>query len=178
MKASDDIRLKDDAFRQAMLRRKAQRPMMEFPKDLEDRVMERIYASPLTSGTTIARRGKTVRLWIIRAAGVAAVVTGVVFLVGTLRPTERETVSPKVVAKAEVHTPAEPETKKELPQTAEVRTSPIPRMRPQPKAREDVAVKRAEDGAIAKAVEDVCINCELDAMSRELTAMIDGFENQ
>ena len=35
-----------------------------------------------------------------------------------------------------------------------------------------------EDNPPAKAEADVCIDCEMDAMDDELTAMINEFENQ
>ena len=44
MNMPDNIKPKDDALRQVMRRRKERRPSMELPKEVEDRVMERICA--------------------------------------------------------------------------------------------------------------------------------------
>lgn len=59
MKTSNDIKPQDDAIRQVMHRRKERRPMIELPKEVEDRVMERISTTERVS----APRGKVVELW-------------------------------------------------------------------------------------------------------------------
>ena len=68
MKTSNDIKPKDDALRQLMHRRKERRPMIELPKEVEDRVMERISTMEKVS----APRVKAVQLWILRAMSTAA----------------------------------------------------------------------------------------------------------
>ncbi|MBQ9636382.1 MAG: hypothetical protein IJV36_00610 [Prevotella sp.] len=165
----NDIQKKDDALQLVMQRRKERRPKVELPEGLEDRVMERISAS----GTKSTNKAKVARLWLFLAIGAAAVVTGIIFLVEGLKPAED--VLQNVVTKVEdAHSPIAHETEKELPQMAEVRTQAAPRKRPSCKVRKEVLA----DNAIAKTEDDVCISCELDAMSDELTAMINEFENQ
>ena len=46
MNMPDNIKPKDDALRQVMRRRKERRPSMELPKEVEDKVMERIHPPP------------------------------------------------------------------------------------------------------------------------------------
>ena len=70
---------------------------------------------------------------------------------------------------------AEPD--KEHPQIAEVNPLPTQRKKPTPKTKTNV-IATLEDNPLAKAEADVCIDCEMDAMDDELTAMINEFENQ
>ena len=169
MSTMNDIQKKDDALRLVMRRRKERRPVVNLPEGFEDRVMERIS----TSETKSTNNAKVVRLWLFRAIGAAAVVTGIIFLVEVLKPAED--VVQNVVAKIEdAHRPISHETEKELPQMAEVRTQATPRKRQSSKVRKEKNVREA----IAKTEDDVCISCEFEAMSEELTAMINEFENQ
>ena len=172
MKTSSDIKPKADALRQLMHRRKERRPMIELPKEVEDRVMERISTMEKVS----APRVKAVQLWILRAMSAAAAVACIFFLVETMIPEEKEETS-NVVAKTEVPKPVEQEAEpeKEHPQIAEVNPLPTQRKKPTPKTN---VIATLEDNPPAKAEVDVCIDCEMDAMDDELTAMINEFENQ
>lgn len=169
MNTTNDIKKKDDALRLVMQRRKERRPIAELSEGFEDRVMERIS----TTETASAPKAKVVRLWMLRAVSAAAVVVGIIFLIGVLKP--EEDVVQNIVSKVEdVHSPIATETEKELPQLAEVRTQATPRNRQSPKVRKENPARVA----IVKTEDDVCISCEIDAMSDELTAMINEFENQ
>ena len=174
MKTSNDIKPKDDALRQLMRRRKERRPMIELPKEVEDRVMERISTIEKAS----APRVKVMQLWILRAVSAAAVIASVFFLVETVIPEEKEEPS-NVVAKVEVRKPIETELeqKKEQPQIAEVNLRPTQRKKLTPKTMTNV-IASVKDVSLAKAEADVCIDCEMAAMDCELTAMINEFENQ
>ena len=172
MKTSSDIKPKADALRQLMHRRKERRPMIELPKEVEDRVMERISTMEKVS----APRVKAVQLWILRAMSAAAAIACIFFLVETMIPEEKEETS-NVVTKTEVPKPVEQEAEpeKEHPQIAEVNPLPTQRKKPTPKTN---VIATLEDNPPAKAEVDVCIDCEMDAMDDELTAMINEFENQ
>ena len=172
MKTSSDIKPKDDALRQLMHRRKERRPMTELPREIEDRVMERIAAIEKAS----VPRAKIVQLWFLRAMSAAAAVACIFFLVETMIPEEKEETS-NVVAKTEVPKPVEQEAEpeKEHPQSAEVNPRPTQRKKPTPKTN---VIAALEDNPPAKAEVDVCIDCEMAAMDCELTAMINEFENQ
>ena len=171
MKSPNDIKPQDDAIRQVMHRRKERRPMIELPKEVEDRVMERISTIEKAS----APRGKVVQLWFLRAVSAAAAIACIFFLVETMIPEEKEEPS-NVVAKVEVPKPVEPE-EKELPQIAEVNPHPTQRKKPTSKTKTNV-IASVKDISLAKAEADVCIDCEMAAMDDELTAMINEFENQ
>jgi len=173
MKTSNYIKPKDDALRQLMHRRKERRPMIELPKEVEDRVMERISTIEKAS----APRGKVVQGWFLYAASAAAIAC-IFFLVETMIPEEKEEPS-SVVAKVEVPKPMEPEVKpeKEQPQIAEVNLRPAQRKKLTPKTMTNV-IACVKDVSLAKAEADVCIDCEMAAMDCELTAMINEFENQ
>ena len=171
MKASEDINTKYDAIRQVMHRRKERRPVIELPKEVEDRVMERIS----TIGKVSAPRGRVVRMWTLRAMSAAAAIASIFFLVETLIPEEKEG-KPNVVAKVEVRKPVEPE--KEQPRIAEASTQSAQRKKHAPKTKRTIVTSKAEDISHAKAEGDVCIDCEMDAMASDLAAMIDEFENQ
>ena len=168
MKTSSDIKPKDDALRQLMHRRKERRPMTELPKEIEDRVMERIAAIEKAS----VPRAKIVQLWFLRAMSAAAAVACIFFLVETMIPEEKEE-SSNVVAKTEVPKRVEQEAEPEK----EVNPLPTQRKKPTPKTKTNV-IATLEDNPLAKAEADVCIDCEMDAMDDELTAMINEFENQ
>lgn len=170
MKSPNDIKPQDDAIRQVMHRRKERRPMIELPKEVEDRVMERISTIEKAS----APRGKVVQLWFLRAVSAAAAIACIFFLVETMIPEEKEEPS-NVVAKVEVPQPVEPE-EKELPQIAEVNPHPTQRKKPMSKTKTNV-IASVKDVSLAKAEADVCIDCEMAAMDDELTAMINEFEN-
>lgn len=172
MKTSSDIKPKADALRQLMHRRKERRPMIELPKEVEDRVMERISTMEKVS----APRVKAGQLWILRAISAAAAIACIFFLVETMIPEEKEETS-NVVAKTEVPKPVEQEAEpeKEHPQIAEVNPLPTQRKKPTPKTN---VIATLEDNPPAKAEVDVCIDCEMAAMDCELTAMINEFENQ
>lgn len=174
MKTSNDIKPQDDAIRQVMHRRKERRPMIELPKEVEDRVMERISTTERVS----APRGKVVELWFFRAMSAAAAIACIFFLVETMIPEEKEEPS-NVVAKVEVPKPVEPEAEpeKEQPKIAEVNLRPAQRKKLTPKTMTNV-IASVKDVSLAKAEADVCIDCEMAAMDCELTVMINEFENQ
>ena len=146
--------------------------MTELPREIEDRVMERIAAIEKDS----VPRVKIVQLWFLRAMSAAAAVACIFFLVETMIPEEKEE-SSNVVAKTEVPKPVEQEAEpeKEHPQIAEVNPLPTQRKKQTPKTN---VIATLEDNPPAKAEVDVCIDCEMDAMDGELTAMINEFENQ
>ena len=148
--------------------------MIELPKEVEDRVMERISTMEKVS----APRVKAVQLSILRAMSAAAAIASIFFLVETMIPEEMEEPS-NVVAKVEVTKPVEPEAEleKEQPKIAEVNLRPTQRKKPTPKTKTKV-VASVEDVPPAEAEADVCIDCEMAAMDCELTAMINEFENQ
>lgn len=169
MNTTNDITKKDDAIRLVMQRRKERRPVVELPEGFEDRVIERISTTEMASDP----KAKVVRLWMLRAVSAAAVVVGIIFLIGVLKPDGNKSLD--VAAKVEeVYRPIVPEPEKELPQMAEVRTQATPRKRQSPKPRK----QKTADDVMTKVADDVCINCEIDAMSNELTAMINEFEKQ
>ena len=169
MSTMNDIQKKDDAFRKVIRRRKERRPIVELPEGFEDRVMERISESETKS----TNKAKVARLWLFRAIGAAAVITGIIFLIEVLKPADG--VVQNVVSKVEdAHSPIAPKTEKVLPQMAEVRTQATPRKKQSSKGRKEKIARET----IVKTEDDVCISCELDAMSDELTAMINEFENQ
>lgn len=149
--------------------------MIELPKEVEDRVMERIS----TMEKVAAPKVKAVQLWILRAMSAAAAIASIFFLVETMIPEEKEEPSNVVVAKVEVTKPVEPEAEpeKEQPKIAEVNLRPTQRKKPTPKTKTKV-VASVEDVPPAEAEADVCIDCEMAAMDCELTAMINEFENQ
>ena len=179
----DDMPLKEIAYildseasilASRLRRMKERRPMIELPKEVEDRVMERISTMEKVS----APRVKAVQLWILRAMSAAAAIACIFFLVETMIPEEKEEPS-NVVAKVEVPKPVEPEAEleKEQPKIAEVNLRPTQRKKPTPKTKTNV-VASVEDVPLAEAEADVCIDCEMAAMDCELTAMINEFENQ
>ena len=169
MNTTNDITKKGDALRLVMQRRKERRPVVELPEGFEDRVMERIF----TTETASAPKAKVVRLWVLRAVSAAAVITGIIFLIEVLKPAE-DVAQNKVSKVEDAHSPIAPITEKELPQMAEVRTQATPRKKQSSKGRNAKNTRET----ILKTEDDVCISCELDAMSDELTAMINEFENQ
>lgn len=169
MNRTNDITKKGDALRLVMQRRKERRPVVELPEGFEDRVMERIS----TSKTASVHKTKIARLWVLRAVSAAAVITGIIFLIEVLKPAE-DVVQNKVSKVEDAHSPIAPETEKVLPQMAEVRPQATPRKRQSSKGRKEKIARET----IVKTEDDVCISCELDAMSDELTAMINEFENQ
>ena len=59
--------------------------MIELPKEVEDRVMERISTIEKAS----APRGKVVQLWFLRAVSAAAAIACIFFLVETMIPEEK-----------------------------------------------------------------------------------------
>lgn len=169
MNRTNDITKKGDALRLVMQWRKERRPVVELPEGFEDRVMERISESETKS----TNKAKVARLWLFRAIGAAAVITGIIFLIEVLKPADG--VVQNVVSKVEdAHSPIAPKTEKELLQMAEVRTQATPRKKQSSKGRKEKIARET----IVKTEDDVCISCELDAMSDELTAMINEFENQ
>lgn len=211
MTTINDTAQKDEALRRMMQQRRERREDTTFPKELENRVMERIYASTPASDTVVRPRARSVRLWTVRAVGVAAAVAGVFFFVDALRPTESLNVSPRIVAKVEeIHRPIGADVKEEGTARSQPQARPLsqahslsscpaslykppfgPSARPLPPHQGQTSVRpsspapkpaepssHGEAHPTAKAEDEVCISCELDAMSCELTAMIDGFEKQ
>ena len=160
-----------------MQRRKALRPATTLPEGLEDRVMDRINHH--------ARKARLVRLWAIRIASAAAIAI-IIFFAETIMQ-EKTVENPKAVAKAEVRQTIRTDTKaEERPvQTAEVvqatqhHSSPAPRRQhKQPDMLQESPLKVAEETMLDQTLQDVCIDCEMDAMTSDLTAMFNEFENQ
>ena len=85
-----------------------------------------------------------------------------------------------IVAKVEIHQPVEPGTniKREHPQTSvpDTRIDLQKKRGLPPKTEKADKIENVAHDPIEKT--EVCINCELDAMADELTAMINEFENQ
>lgn len=198
MKTTNDITKKDDALRLVMQRRKERRPVVELPEGFEDRVMERISGSETKS----TNKAKVARLWLFRAIGAAAVVSGIIFLVEVKAP-EAPPSAPERLRVGELRSGmgATIDRLSDLPKTevsevpptisegkalpsyvssvaSSLRSSAVPKGTAnagKPNNKTIVAPSGAERGASAASI---CIDCELDAMSDELTAMINEFENQ
>ena len=198
MKTTNDITKKDDALRLVMQRRKERRPVVELPEGFEDRVMERISESETKS----TNKAKVVRLWLFRAIGAAAVVSGIIFLVEVKAP-EAPPSAPERLRVGELRSGmgATIDLLSDLPKTevsevpptisegkalpsyvssvaSSLRSSAAPKGTAnagKPNNKTIVAPSGAEGGASEASI---CIDCELDAMSDELTAMINEFENQ
>lgn len=172
MNMPDNIKPKNDALRQVMRRRKERRPSMELPKEVEDRVMERIH--------TPHRGAGGLSLSILRSLSAAAAIAGFLVLAETMMPERQKEDIPAIVAKVEIHQPVEPgtNTKKEHPQTSapDTRIAPQKKRGPSPKTVKADKFENVPHDPFEKT--EVCINCELDAMADELTAMINEFENQ
>ena len=204
MNMPDNIKPKDDALRQVMRRRKERRPSMELPKEVEDRVMERICAPDKVKSEerrvkseerrvkSEERRVKnqnvfllaqlydsslfTLRssLSILRPLSAAAAIACILVLAETMIPESQIDVEPALVAKIEVYRPLKPVAEPERPAVVAADEPAVTqRKRHSPKVRK-TAVRQVTDVTDA----EVCINCELDAMADELTAMINEFENQ
>ncbi|MGM9707494.1 MAG: hypothetical protein ACI3YM_07790 [Prevotella sp.] len=170
----DNNKPKDDALRQVMRRRKERRPKMELPKEVEDRVMERICISSTKPDTPSAANTKVVRLWILRSLSAAAAIAGILVLAETMIPESHKDVEPALEAKIEVYRPQEHVAEHERPAVvAADEPAATHRKLHSPKVRK-TTVRQLPDESDA----EVCINCELDAMADELTAMINEFENQ
>ena len=213
----DNIKPKDDALRQVMRRRKERRPSMELPKEVEDRVMERIcapdkvkseerrvkseerrvknqnvfllaqlYDSSLftlhSSFFTLRSSLFTLRssLSILRPLSAAAAIACILVLAETMIPEKQKEDISAIVAKVEIHQPVEPgtNTKREHPQTSvpDTQIASLKKRGLPPKTEKADEIENVAHDPIEKT--EVCINCELDAMADELTAMINEFENQ
>ncbi|MGN0222322.1 MAG: hypothetical protein ACI4BA_09450 [Prevotella sp.] len=206
----DNIKPKDDALRQVMRRRKERRPSMELPKEVEDRVMERICAPDKVKSEerrvkseerrvkSEERRVKnqnvfllaqlydsslfTLRssLSILRPLSAAAAIACILVLAETMIPEKQKEDISAIVAKVEIHQPVEPgtNTKREHPQTSvtDTQIASLKKRGLPPKTEKADKIENVAHDPIEKA--EVCINCELDAMADELTAMINEFENQ
>ena len=177
MTTTNDIPQKDDALRRAMQHRKALRPATTLPEGLEDRVMDRI--------TRHVRKARLVRLWAIRIASAAAI--AIVFFFAETMMQEKDVEKPKAVAKAEVRQTIRTDTKAEerpvhtaeLVQATQHHSSPAPRRQhKQPDMLQEPTLDVAEETTLAQTQQDVCIDCEMAAMTSDLTAMINEFENQ
>ena len=168
MNMPDNIKPKDDALRQVMRRRKERRPSMELPKEVEDRVMERIH--------TPHRGAGGLSLSILRSLSAAAAIAGFLVLAETMMPERQKEDIPAIVAKEENPQPVEPgtNTKREHPQ--DTRIASQKKRGPSPKTEKADKIENVAHAPLEKT--EVCINCELDAMADELTAMINEFENQ
>ena len=87
---------------------------------------------------------------------------------------------PAIVAKEEIPQPVEPgtNTKREHPQTSapDTRIASQKKRGLSPKTEKADKIENVAHAPLEKT--EVCINCELDAMADELTAMINEFENQ
>ena len=203
MNMPDNIKPKDDALRQVMRRRKERRPSMELPKEVEDRVMERICAPDKVKSEerrvkSEERRVKnqnvfllaqlydsslfTLRssLSILRPLSAAAAIACILVLAETMIPERQKEDISAIVAKVEIHQPVEPgtNTKREHPQTSvpDTRIALQKKKGLSPKTEKADKIENVAHDPIEKT--EVCINCELDAMADELTAMINEFENQ
>ena len=217
MNMPDNIKPKDDALRQVMRRRKERRPSMELPKEVEDRVMERICAPDKVKSEerrvkseerrvkSEERRVKnqnvfllaqlydsslftlhssffTLRssLSILRPLGAAAAIACILVLAETMIPEKQKEDISAIVAKVEIHQPVEPgtNTKREHPQTSvpDTQIASLKKRGLPPKTEKADEIENVAHDPIEKT--EVCINCELDAMADELTAMINEFENQ
>lgn len=180
MNMPDNIKPKDDALRQVMRRRKERRPSMELPKEVEDRVMERICRSSPKPDTPSAANTKVVRLWILRSLSAAAAIACILVLAETMIPEKQKEDISAIVAKVEIHQPVEPgtNTKREHPQTSvpDTQIASLKKRGLPPKTEKADEIENVAHDPIEKT--EVCINCELDAMADELTAMINEFENQ
>ena len=206
----DNIKPKDDALRQVMRRRKERRPSMELPKEVEDRVMERICAPDKVKSEerrvkSEERRVKnqnvfllaqlydsslftlhssffTLRssLSILRPLSAAAAIACILVLAETMIPEKQKEDISAIVAKVEIHQPVEPgtNTKREHPQTSvpDTQIASLKKRGLPPKTEKADEIENVAHDPIEKT--EVCINCELDAMADELTAMINEFENQ
>ncbi|MGM9708485.1 MAG: hypothetical protein ACI3ZB_02595 [Prevotella sp.] len=220
----DNIKPKDDALRQVMRRRKERRPSMELPKEVEDRVMERICAPDKVKSEerrvkseerrvkneerrvkSEERRVKnqnvfllaqlydsslftlhssffTLRssLSILRPLIAAAAIACILVLAETMIPEKQKEDISAIVAKVEIHQPVEPgtNTKREHPQTSvtDTQIASLKKRGLPPKTEKADKIENVAHDPIEKT--EVCINCELDAMADELTAMINEFENQ
>lgn len=172
MNMPDNIKPKDDALRQVMRRRKERRPSMELPKEVEDRVMERIH--------TPHRGAGGLSLSILRPLIAAAAIACIFVLAETMIPEKQKEDISAIVAKVEIHQPVEPgtNTKREHPQTSapDTQIASLKKRGLPPKTEKADEIENVAHDPIEKT--EVCINCELDAMADELTAMINEFENQ
>ena len=199
----DNIKPKDDALRQVMRRRKERRPSMELPKEVEDRVMERICAPDKVKSEerrvkSEERRVKnqnvfllaqlydsslfTLRssLSILRPLIAAAAIACILVLAEKMIPEKQKEDISAIVAKVEIYQPVEPGTniKREHPQTSvpDTQIASLKKRGLPPKTEKADKIENVAHAPLEKT--EVCINCELDAMADELTAMINEFENQ
>lgn len=104
MNTPNDIKPNNDALRQAMLRRKARRPLPELPEGFEDRVMERIKDIQMPAKNEDSPRKKTtvIRLWSLRTVGVAASIAGLFFVYNRMTIDEGTIENNNMIAKTEV----------------------------------------------------------------------------
>ena len=199
----DNIKPKDDALRQVMRRRKERRPSMELPKEVEDRVMERICAPDKVKSEERRVKNQNVfllaqlydsslftlhssfftlrsSLSILRPLSAAAAIACILVLAETMIPEKQKEDISAIVAKVEIHQPVEPgtNTKREHPQTSvpDTQIASLKKRGLPPKTEKADEIENVAHDPIEKT--EVCINCELDAMADELTAMINEFENQ
>ena len=181
----NDISQKNDALRQVMQRKKSRRKPPVLPEGFEDKVLERIALSSAERPSK-QRKTKQVRLWMIHIASAAAIVAVIFFVAETMIP-EKEKEKHNAIAKVEISKPLKADTKKEeqSQQKAEAvmppshHPAPIPSKQPKrPSIHQESVINTAEKTPFAKVEEDVCIDCEMDAMASELIAMINEFENQ
>ena len=203
MNMPDNIKPKDDALRQVMRRRKERRPSMELPKEVEDRVMERICAPDKVKSEERRVKNQNVfllaqlydsslftlhssfftlrsSLSILRPLSAAAAIACILVLAETMIPEKQKEDISAIVAKVEIHQPVEPgtNTKREHPQTSvpDTQIASLKKRGLPPKTEKADEIENVAHDPIEKT--EVCINCELDAMADELTAMINEFENQ
>ena len=183
---TNNIDIQDDALYKVMQRMKSRQEAPRLSDDFEDRVMAKIEAiAPSRQKIKpTAERSKVVRMWMLRAISAAAVVTAIFLLAEKMMPEKKEGQS-KVVAKVETRKPVEPatEAKEEKPQMEDA-TAPPPAQRPNvttaikhPDTQHSAAVNIAEEKNFATSDNDVCIDCEMEVMANELTAMMNEFEN-
>ncbi|MBR1667959.1 MAG: hypothetical protein IJ693_06740 [Bacteroidaceae bacterium] len=182
---TNNIDIADDALYKVMRRMKARREVPRLSDDFEDRVMAQIEAiAPSRKEIKPAeKRSKVVRMWMLRAISAAAVITGIFLLAEKMMP-EKEEGQSKVVAKVETSKPVEPRTeaKEENPQTEKVTAPPaqrpnVPTATKHSNTRHSAVVNIAEEKNFATSDNDVCIDCEMEVMANELTAMMNEFEN-
>ena len=107
MNTSNDIKPNNDVLRQAMLRRKARRPVTELPDGFEDRVMERIkdIQMPAKEDVSPKKNTKVIRLWSLRTAGVAASIAGLLFVYNRMTISEGTIENNNMMARTEVVKP-------------------------------------------------------------------------
>ena len=205
MTTTNDISRKDDALRRAMQRRKALRPATTLPEGLEDRVMDRInhharkarlvrlWAIRIASAAAIAigfffANTMTQEKHVEKPSTVAKAESGIFKITDT--KTDGLPVQKAEVTQTQRHRPPSAPRRRhkqqERPvQTAEVvqatqhHSSPAPRRQhKQPDMLQESPLKVAEETMLDQTLQDVCIDCEMDAMTSDLTAMFNEFENQ